>query len=141
MNIIGCDLHTRYQQIAMLDTTTGEVVTRRLEHENGEARAFYASLQGPMRVGIEATGYTQWYERMLKELGHELWFGDAARIRARAVRRQKTDPALRDRTHPGSAANRPLPPPLGSCAGGARLAATYSFQVLWERHYTERRKL
>jgi hypothetical protein len=56
MLIIGCDLHTRYQQIALLDTTTGEVVTRRLEHENGEARAFYASLQGPVRVGIEATG-------------------------------------------------------------------------------------
>ena len=24
MMIIGCDLHTRYQQIAMLDTETGE---------------------------------------------------------------------------------------------------------------------
>ena len=91
MFIIGCDLHTRYQQIAMLDTTTGEVVTRRLEHQNGDARAFYTGLQGRVRVGIEATGYTQWLERMLKELGHELWFGDAARIRARAVRRQKTD--------------------------------------------------
>ena len=42
MLIIGCDLHTRYQEIAMLDTATGEVVKRRLEHENGEARAFYA---------------------------------------------------------------------------------------------------
>jgi hypothetical protein len=42
MMIIGCDLHTRYQQIAMLDTETGELVERRLEHESGEARAFYA---------------------------------------------------------------------------------------------------
>jgi hypothetical protein len=41
MLIIGCDLHTRYQQIAMLDTETGEIVERRLEHENGEARAVY----------------------------------------------------------------------------------------------------
>jgi len=97
MFISGCDLHPRYQQIAMLDMTTGEVVTRRLEHENGEARAFYASLQGPVRVGIEATGYTQWFERMLKELEQELWFGDAARIRARALRRQKTD--RRDAEH------------------------------------------
>jgi hypothetical protein len=40
MFIIGCDLHTRYRQIAVLDTVNGEVVTRRLEHENGEARAF-----------------------------------------------------------------------------------------------------
>ena len=40
MNIIGCDFHTRYQQIAMLATETGEITERRLEHENGEARAF-----------------------------------------------------------------------------------------------------
>jgi hypothetical protein len=46
MMIIGCDLHTRYQQIAMLDTDTGELVERRLEHENGEARAFYFALAG-----------------------------------------------------------------------------------------------
>jgi transposase len=90
-------LHTRYQQIAILDTVTGEVVTRRLEHENGEARAFYASLAEPALVGIEATGCTQWFERMLAELGHELWVGDPAEIRARAVRRQKTD--TRDAEH------------------------------------------
>jgi transposase len=81
----------------MLDTDTGEVVTRRLEHENGEARAFYASLAKPALVGIEATGCTQWFERMLAELGHELWVGDPAEIRARAVRRQKTD--TRDAEH------------------------------------------
>jgi transposase len=56
MRIIGCDFHPRYQQIAMMDTATGELVERRLEHENGEARAFYASLPKPVRVGMEATG-------------------------------------------------------------------------------------
>ena len=30
MKIVGCDLHTRYQQIAMLDRETGELVERRL---------------------------------------------------------------------------------------------------------------
>jgi hypothetical protein len=35
--IIGCDVHSRYQVIAMLEPGTGEVVDRRLEHENGEA--------------------------------------------------------------------------------------------------------
>ena len=44
MLIVGCDFHTRYQQIAMMDTETGELVERRLEHENGEARAFFANL-------------------------------------------------------------------------------------------------
>jgi len=48
MKIVGCDLHTRYQQIAMLEEETGELTERRLEHESGEARAFYASLQGPV---------------------------------------------------------------------------------------------
>jgi hypothetical protein len=59
MKIIGCDLHTRYQQIAMLDEETGELIERRLEHASGEARAFYAALAGPVRVGIEATGHTR----------------------------------------------------------------------------------
>jgi transposase len=91
MKIVGCDFHSRYQQIAMLDEETGEVVERRLEHENGEARAFYAGLPKPVRVGIEATGYTRWFERLLQELGHELWVGDAAEIRASVVRKQKYD--------------------------------------------------
>jgi transposase len=91
MKIVGCDLHTRYQQIAMLDEETGELIERRLEHASGEAEQFYRQLSGPVRVGIEATGHTRWFERLLAELGHELWVGDAARIRASAVRKQKTD--------------------------------------------------
>jgi hypothetical protein len=51
MLIIGCDLQTRYQQIAMVDTVTGELTERRLDHESGEAHDFYRSLQGPVRVG------------------------------------------------------------------------------------------
>src|SRR3974377_1976496 len=97
MKIVGCDLHTRYQQIAMLDTETGELIERRLEHANGEARAFYAGLRGPVGGGVEAAGYTRWFERLLAELGHELWIGDAAQIRAAMVRKQKTD--ARDAAH------------------------------------------
>ena len=91
MLIIGCDFHTRYQQIAMLNQVTGELTERRLEHENGEAEAFYRGLPQPVRVGIEATGPMHWFERLLSELGHELWIGDSARIRASEVRKQKTD--------------------------------------------------
>lgn len=97
MKIIGCDFHTRQQQIEMLDTETGEIVQLRLEHHNGEARRFYEQLRGPVIVGIEATGYTRWFEQMLAELGHELWVGDAAQIRAAVVRKQKNDE--RDATH------------------------------------------
>jgi hypothetical protein len=83
-------IYTRYQQIAMLEQETGELIERRLEHESGEARGFYPELAGPVRVGIEATGHTRWFERMLAELGHELWIGDAAQIRASVVRKHLT---------------------------------------------------
>jgi len=81
MLIIGCDFHTRYQQIAMMDEASGELTERRLDHESGEAQTFYRNLQGPVRVGIEATGPIHWFERLLLELGHELWIGDSAKIR------------------------------------------------------------
>jgi hypothetical protein len=55
MLIIGCDFHTPYQQIAMLHEATGELTERRLEHQTGEVDACYRNLQGPVRVGIEAT--------------------------------------------------------------------------------------
>jgi transposase len=98
MKIIGCDFHPSYQQIAMVDTQTGELWEGRLEHEQGEARRFYQALQGQVvRVGIEAVGNSQWFERMLAEMGHELWIGDAAQIRGLVVRQQKTD--RRDAKH------------------------------------------
>lgn len=98
MKIIGCDFHPSYQQIAMVDTGTGELWEGRLEHEQGEARRFYQALQEQtVRVGMEAVGNSQWFERMLAEMGHELWIGDAARIRRLVVRQQKTD--KRDAQH------------------------------------------
>ena len=97
MMIIGCDFHTRFQQIAMLDATTGELIERRLEHGNGDVEKFYGTLSGPARVGVEATINAQWFERMLHRYQHELWIGDAAEIRAARVRKQKTD--SRDARH------------------------------------------
>ena len=91
MKIIGCDFHPSFQQISMLDVGTGEYMRKKLLHASGEAAEFYRSLQGEVRVGIEATGSTRWFERLLEELGQELVMGDAAKIRASCVRRQKTD--------------------------------------------------
>lgn len=91
MKYIGCDFHPSFQQIAMLDLETGELVRRRLLHGSGEARAFYEALQGPVVVGIEASGNTLWFERLLSQLGHELWMGDATRIRRQDPRMQKYD--------------------------------------------------
>jgi len=91
MMIIGCDLHTRRQQIAMLDTQTGEVVERRLDHESGEAKRCYEGLQEPARVGIETTGYPRWFAELLAGLGHERVVGEAGKIRAKRPRPQQHD--------------------------------------------------
>src|ERR1700680_198678 len=92
MKIIGCDFHPSYQQIAMLDLVTGEMVEKALSHERKEeVRAFYAGLEGPVRVGIEASGQSQWFERMLTEFGSEGWIGGASEIRASCVHKEKTD--------------------------------------------------
>lgn len=92
MKIIGCDFHPSFQQIAMQDLETGQRVRRKLDHGSGEAERFYRSLSGEtVRVGIESSGNTQWFERLLEELGFELLIGDAGKIRATQVRRQKTD--------------------------------------------------
>jgi transposase len=40
---------------------------------------------------MEASGHARWFERLLAELHIELWIGDAAEIRTRRVRKQKTD--------------------------------------------------
>jgi transposase len=90
MKSIACDYHPSFQTIAMLDHNSGELSGRRLANPE-ESSAFYRSLKGPVRVGMEAEGNTLWFERLLAELGHELWVGDAARIRAMAVREQKTN--------------------------------------------------
>jgi transposase len=89
MKIIGCDFHPSFQQIAMVDTETGEHTEKRLTPS--EALQFYGQLKGQVVVGMEGCGNTLWFERLLAELGHDLWLGDASKIRALEVRKQKTD--------------------------------------------------
>lgn len=91
MLIIGCDYHPSWQQICWMDTVTGETGERRLEHAQGEAERYYRSLSGKVRIGMESTGNCQWFTELVMSLGHELWIGDASRIRAAEVRQQKTD--------------------------------------------------
>jgi len=93
MIIVGCDYHPGVQQIAFVDTETGELQERRLEHREA-AEKFYRDLaaQGmKVRVGMEASGQARWFERLLAELNFELWIGDAAEIRRKRGRKQKTD--------------------------------------------------
>ncbi len=93
MIIVGCDYHPGFQQIAFVDTDTGELQERRLQHRE-EAEQFYRELAATgrnVRVGMEASGHARWFERLLGELHFELWVGDAAQIRTKRVRKQKTD--------------------------------------------------
>jgi transposase len=91
MRSIGCDLHARQQTLAMLDTTTGEIVEVTLKHEGDNVREFYSSLPRPVRVGIEATGSMQWFLSLMEELGIECLVGHPAQIRAAEPRKQKHD--------------------------------------------------
>jgi transposase len=96
MLIIGCDFHPGFQQVEIFDNQTGEVQEQRLRHRD-EAEQFYGSLGGPAGVGMEACGHYPWFEQLLVQCGHELWLGDAARMRAGVVGKQKTD--RRDAEH------------------------------------------
>src|SRR6202795_4370845 len=91
MKILGCDLHAKQQTVAMVDTETGEFTEKTLIHEGNEVRDFYASLKGPVVVGIEATGAMQWFLELLEELGIECRVGHPAKIRAAETRKQKHD--------------------------------------------------
>lgn len=97
MLIVGCDFHPSWQQVAWLDSETGETEEKKLVHAGGEARQFYAPLAKPALIGMEATGNSQWFIELVEDLGHEIWIGDAAQIRASYVRKQKTD--KRDAAH------------------------------------------
>lgn len=89
---IGVDFHARQQTICYLKTETGELVTCELKHQDKQkVRAFYQQFPGPVIVGLEASGYSPWFERLLEELGCEVWLGHATEIRRRARWRQKND--------------------------------------------------
>jgi hypothetical protein len=123
MIIIGVDHHPEFQQIAWVDIDTGEFQEKRLIHRD-EAEKFYRALAGQkVRMGMEASGHARWFERLVAELQFELWIGDAAEIRTKRVRKQKTespgcsaDPAL--------AAGGSFPADLGAELGEPGSAAT-----------------
>jgi transposase len=78
--------------VAWFDSETGETGEQKLVHASGDdAKRFYQQLAAPVLIGMEATGNSQWFIEFIEDLGHEIWIGDAAQIRASYVRKQKTD--------------------------------------------------
>ena len=126
MWIIGVDYHPSVQQIAFVNTDTGECGERRLHHSEGEAEKFYREFKAvscSVRVGMEASGYARWFERLLAELGFELWIGDPAQIKAKRVRKQKDGPSG-CRAAVAVAAGGSLSSGVGTQCGKSRSAST-----------------
>jgi transposase len=88
---IGVDIHARPQTLSYLDTAEGTTAQVELQHERDDIKEFYSKFQGEVMIGIEACGYTNWFEELMEQLGHKLLVGDAAEIRRLARRRQKND--------------------------------------------------
>ena len=94
MMLIGVDYHPSFQTIALFVEETGECGEQELNHGDGQAEKFYRDLKQRgigVRVGMEATGYSRWFERLLAELSIEIWMGDPAEIKAKRVKKRKTD--------------------------------------------------
>jgi transposase len=91
MVLIGCDFHPSWQQVCWLNQERGETGDVKLAHEAGAAEQFYGQFPAGTRIGMEATGNCQWFLELLAKLGHEVWIGAAAKIRASEARQQKHD--------------------------------------------------
>jgi transposase len=91
MMLIGCDFHPSWQQVSWMDAATGETEDRKIVHAPGEAEKFYRQFPAPALIGMESTGNCQWFVDLVTAIGHQVWIGDAAKIRASDVRQQKHD--------------------------------------------------
>jgi transposase len=88
----GVDFHARQQLVAWCNTNDGEIWFIKLDHSRVEkVREFYSAFTGEVIVGLEALGYSQWFEDLLFELQIETRIGNPTEIRKRARCRQKTD--------------------------------------------------
>src|SRR6266700_7092592 len=96
MMLIGVDYYPSFQAIAFFVEETGECGEQELNHSDGQAERFYRDVQQRgirVRVGMEATGYSRWFERLLAELGFEL--GSAIPRRSRPSESRSKRPTAR----------------------------------------------
>ena len=49
MTFVGCDLHSRSQQVAVLNADTGEPLFLQLAHEGQAVEQFYRACRAPSR--------------------------------------------------------------------------------------------
>lgn len=88
---VGVDFHARTQTVCWCNSETGEMGEQRLDHQRDDIAGFYRRFAVPAVVGLETSGYGQWFHQLVEEQGHQLCVGDAHAIRQLARRRQKND--------------------------------------------------
>src|SRR4029453_17991505 len=124
MILVGCDLHTRKQQVALLNTETGELWDQELSHDGDAIERFYATLPPPVTVGIESTGYSLWFHALLQAPGaHPA--GGRGREDPRDGRPQDQNRSARRPASPGPSEGRPLSSSLDSGSGDPRPARAH----------------
>ena len=85
----GIDFHPRQHSVCYCDAADGEIHYLELHHERDDLHSFYSQFTGEVIAGMEASGYSAWFEQLLAGLGRQVWLGGAAEIRRRARCRQK----------------------------------------------------
>ena len=89
---VGTDLHKDTLTAAVLDPRTGEVAYRKLACKcRGQIAEYFQALPRPHAVAIESVGFYRWLWDLLEPIVDELHLADAARCRALAAARPKTD--------------------------------------------------
>ena len=89
---IGVDFHPYSQVVAFVDKHDGEIKYRSFSHSDKRSlRRFYQEAEQGSVIGIEATGSTQWFEKMIHSLGHTLKIGNPRLIRRMALSYHKSD--------------------------------------------------
>jgi len=97
--LIGVDYHPSFQTIAFFMEETSECSEQELNHGDGQTEKFYRDLKQRgicVRVGMEATGYSRWFERLLAELGFEVWIGIPRRSRPSESRSRRPTAKMPD---------------------------------------------
>ncbi|MCD6283274.1 IS110 family transposase [bacterium] len=89
---LGVDQHKRFSQVAALDTQTGKIEHRRLEHDDPQAiRSYMASLGPQVRASLETTGNWYWLADLLEEEGAQVQLANTLETRRLLKARAKND--------------------------------------------------
>lgn len=96
--LIGVDFHCKYQRVAWVNRESGETDGVDLYHdEERKVKEFYEQFPPGTVIGMEAGGYSWWFESLMEELGHNLRLGHPGTIARKRVSRHRND--RRDAEH------------------------------------------